>query len=180
MERDQDAHLKKKVADEMEFAVQCSKCFKWRYIPTEERYEKIREHLLECPFYCEDAREWRPSISCNDIPDITQKEKKLSAFDKPGIPQPPSGWKRIVKVRTRGTIFADVYYDSPNEKRLRSIPEVERYLKQHSEYASQGVKLKKFSFKTPRSLQQDYAKKRSPTPPTPSDDINGDNAGMSM
>ena len=71
MERDQDAHLKNKVADEMEFVVQCSKCFKWL-----ERYEKIREHLLECPFYCEDARELRPSISCNDIPDITRKEKK--------------------------------------------------------------------------------------------------------
>ena len=75
MERDQDAHLKNKVADEMEFAVQCSKCFKWWYIPTEERYEKIREHLLECPFYCEDAREWRPSISCNYLPDITQEKK---------------------------------------------------------------------------------------------------------
>uniref|UniRef100_A0A3Q7ICT4 CW-type domain-containing protein n=1 Tax=Solanum lycopersicum TaxID=4081 RepID=A0A3Q7ICT4_SOLLC len=60
----------------MEFDVECSKCFKWLYIPTEERYEKIREHLLECPLYCEDAREWRPSISCNDIPDITRKEKK--------------------------------------------------------------------------------------------------------
>ncbi|TMW89408.1 hypothetical protein EJD97_017221 [Solanum chilense] len=59
----------------MVFVVQCSKFFKWRYIPIEERYEKIREHLLECPFYCEDAREWRPSISCDDIPDITQKEK---------------------------------------------------------------------------------------------------------
>uniref|UniRef100_A0A3Q7ID01 Uncharacterized protein n=1 Tax=Solanum lycopersicum TaxID=4081 RepID=A0A3Q7ID01_SOLLC len=103
MEQDQDAHIKNKVADEMEFAVQCSKCFKWL-----ERYEKIREHLLECPFYCEDARELRPSISCNDIPDITRQEKKLWAFDKPSIPQLPSGWKRIVKIRTRGTIFADV------------------------------------------------------------------------
>ena len=108
MERDQEAYLKKNVTDEMEFAVHCSKCFKWRYIPTEEMYEKIREHLLECPFYCEDAREWRPSISCDDIPDITQKEKKLWAFDKPSIPQPPLGWKRIVKIRTRGTNFADV------------------------------------------------------------------------
>uniref|UniRef100_K4CYX1 MBD domain-containing protein n=1 Tax=Solanum lycopersicum TaxID=4081 RepID=K4CYX1_SOLLC len=109
-----------------------------------------------------DAPEWRPSISCNDIPDRTQKEKKLWAFDKPSIPQPPLGWKRIVKIRTRGTNFADVY------------------MKQHSEYASQAVKPEKFSFKTPRSLQQDYAKKRSSTPPTPSDYINGDNAGMSM
>uniref|UniRef100_A0A3Q7GGK8 CW-type domain-containing protein n=1 Tax=Solanum lycopersicum TaxID=4081 RepID=A0A3Q7GGK8_SOLLC len=134
MERDQDAHLKNKVADEMEFVVQCSKCFKWLYIPTEERYEKIRENLLECPFYYED--DW--------------------AFDKPSIPQPPLGWKRIVKIRTRGTIF-----DSPIRKGFRSIPEDESpsYLKQHSEYASQD------------------SKKRCPTP---SDDINGANARMSM
>ena len=57
---------------------------------------------------------------------------------------------------------------------------IPRYLKQHPEYASQGVKLEKFSFKTPRSLQQDYSKKCSPTPPTLSDVINGANAGMSM
>uniref|UniRef100_K4C096 CW-type domain-containing protein n=1 Tax=Solanum lycopersicum TaxID=4081 RepID=K4C096_SOLLC len=49
----------------------------------------------------------------------------------------------------------------------RYIPTEERYLKQHSAYESQAVKLEKFSFKTPRSLQQDYAKKRSPTPQTP-------------
>ena len=54
------------------------------------------------------------------------------------------------------------------------------YLKQHSEYASQGVNVEKFSFKTPRSLQQEYSKKRSPTPQTHSDDINGANVGMSM
>ncbi|KAH0655126.1 hypothetical protein KY290_030928 [Solanum tuberosum] len=153
MERDQDPNLKKKVADEMEFVVQCSRCFKWRYIPTKERYEKIREHLLECPFYCEDAREWCPSISCDDIPDVTQNERKLWAFDKPSIPQPPSGWKRILKIRAAGgTKFADVYYDLPTRTKFRSKIEVERYLKQHSEYASQGVKLEKFSFQTPRPL----------------------------
>ncbi|WMV36991.1 hypothetical protein MTR67_030376, partial [Solanum verrucosum] len=163
MERDQDANLKKKVADEMEFVVQCFRCFKWRYIPTNERYEKIREHLLECPFYCEDTREWRPSISCDYIPDVTQNERKLWAFDKPSIPQPPSGWKRILKIRAEGgTKFADVYYDSPTRTKFRSKIEVERR------------KLEKFSFQTPRPLQEDYAKKRSPTP---SYDINGANDG---
>ncbi|KAG5594507.1 hypothetical protein H5410_035739 [Solanum commersonii] len=66
------------------------------------------------------------------------------------------------------------YYDSPTRTKFRSKIEVERYLKQHSEYASQGVKLEKFSFQTPRPLQEDYAKKRSPTP---SYDINGANDG---
>ena len=56
MEQDQDAHIKNKVADEMEFAVQCSKCFKWRYIPTEERYEKTT-HILEHPLLYENSHE---------------------------------------------------------------------------------------------------------------------------
>jgi len=32
--------------------VECARCFKWRYIPTKEKYEEIREHILEQPFYC--------------------------------------------------------------------------------------------------------------------------------
>ncbi|KAG5595219.1 hypothetical protein H5410_036451 [Solanum commersonii] len=61
----------------------------------------------------------------------------------PIIPQPPSGWERILRIRTK---FVDVY------------------LKEHWEYAAQGVKLEKFSFQTPRPLQEDYAKKHIPTP----------------
>ncbi|WMV37423.1 hypothetical protein MTR67_030808 [Solanum verrucosum] len=68
--------------------------------------KNIRELLLEHPFYCEDSlwafdkpsfpqfafmlsdtHEWRPNISCDDTPDISQHESKLWAFDKPGIPQ---------------------------------------------------------------------------------------------
>lgn len=92
------------------FTVQCANCFKWRLIPTKEKYEEIREHILEQPFYCETAREWRPDISCDDPADISQDGSRLWAIDKPNIAQPPPGWQRLLRIRGEGsTKFADVY-----------------------------------------------------------------------
>lgn len=92
------------------FAVQCANCFKWRLIPTKEKYEEIREHILEQPFYCKTACEWRPDISCDDPPDISQDGSRLWAIDKPNIAQPPRGWQRLLRIRGEGsTKFADVY-----------------------------------------------------------------------
>lgn len=92
------------------FTVQCASCFKWRLIPTKEKYEEIREHILEQPFYCETAREWRPEVSCDDPPDITQDGSRLWAIDRPNIAQPPPGWERLLRIRAEGgTKFADVY-----------------------------------------------------------------------
>lgn len=92
------------------FTVQCANCFKWRLIPTKEKYEEIREHILEQPFYCKTAREWRPDISCDDPADISQDGSRLWAIDKPNIAQPPPGWQRLLRIRGEGsTKFADVY-----------------------------------------------------------------------
>lgn len=92
------------------FTVQCANCFKWRLIPTKEKYEEIREHILEQPFYCETAHEWRAELSCNDPPDLTQDGSRLWAIDKPNIAQPPPGWERLLRIRGEGgTRFADVY-----------------------------------------------------------------------
>lgn len=92
------------------FTVQCANCFKWRLIPTKEKYEEIREHILENPFVCENAREWRPDISCDDPADIYQDGSRLWAIDKPNIAQPPPGWQRLLRIRGEGsTKFADVY-----------------------------------------------------------------------
>ncbi|KAL0346860.1 UNVERIFIED_CONTAM: Methyl-CpG-binding domain-containing protein 2 [Sesamum calycinum] len=92
------------------FTVQCANCFKWRLIPTKEKYEEIREHIMEQPFLCETAREWRPDVSCDDPPDITQDGSRLWAIDKPSIAQPPPGWQRLLRIRGEGsTKFADVY-----------------------------------------------------------------------
>lgn len=92
------------------FTVQCANCFKWRLIPTKEKYEEIREHILEQPFICEAAREWRPDISCDDPEDISQDGSRLWAIDKPNIAQPPPGWQRLLRIRGAGsTKFADMY-----------------------------------------------------------------------
>ncbi|KAK4354074.1 hypothetical protein RND71_026268 [Anisodus tanguticus] len=125
------------------FTVQCANCFKWRLIPTKEKYEEIREHILEQPFFCETARVWRAEVSCDDPPDLTQDGSRLWAIDKPNIAQPPPGWERLLRIRGEGgTRFADVY------------------LQEHPEYVTQGVSMSQFSFQIPRPLQENYVKKR--------------------
>lgn len=92
------------------FTVQCAECFKWRLIPTKEKYEQIREYIMEEPFVCATAREWRPDITCDDPADISQDGSRLWAIDKPSISQPPPGWQRLLRIRGEGsTKFADVY-----------------------------------------------------------------------
>lgn len=145
------------------FTVQCAKCFKWRLIPTKEKYEEIREHILEQPFYCETASEWRPDISCDDPADISQDGSRLWAIDKPNIAQPPPGWQRLLRIRGEGsTKFADIYYQAPSGKRLRSIVEIQKYLLEHPEYTRDGVTLSQFSFQIPKPLQKNYVRKRTP------------------
>ncbi|PSS36366.1 Methyl-CpG-binding domain-containing protein [Actinidia chinensis var. chinensis] len=160
------------------FTVQCANCFKWRIIPSKEKYEEIREHILEQPFFCETAREWRSKISCEDPPDICQDNSRLWAIDKPSIAQPPPGWQRLLRIRGEGgTKFADVYYVAPLGKRLRSLVEVQRYLLEHPEYMEAGVTMSQFSFQIPRPLQENYVRKRPAAPrlTAPSD---GTNLGM--
>lgn len=141
------------------FTVQCAQCFKWRLIPTKERYEEIREHITEQPFSCETAREWRPEISCDDPPDIEQDGSRLWAIDKPNIAQPPPGWQRLLRIRGEGSSkFADIYYAAPSGKRFRSMVEIQRFLEEHPEY--EGVTLSQFSFQIPRPLQENYVRKR--------------------
>uniref|UniRef100_A0ACD5YDR8 Uncharacterized protein n=1 Tax=Avena sativa TaxID=4498 RepID=A0ACD5YDR8_AVESA len=143
------------------FTIQCAKCFKWRLIPTKEKYEEIREHIIQDPFDCERAREWRPDVTCDDPEDISQDGSRLWAIDKPNIAQPPSGWERQIRIRGEGgTKFADVYYTAPTGRKLRSLVEVDRYLSENPHYAAQGVALAQFSFQIPRPLRQNYVKKR--------------------
>nr|CAD1825414.1 unnamed protein product [Ananas comosus var. bracteatus] len=159
------------------FTVQCATCFKWRLIPTKEKYEEIRENILQEPFVCERAREWRPDISCEDPEDISQDGSRLWAIDKPNIAQPPPGWERLLRIRGEGsTKFADVYYASPTGKRLRSMVEIQRYLIEHPEYIKQGVNLSQFSFQIPRPLQENYVRKRAPRMTNP---LDGSSLGLS-
>ncbi|KAL2321396.1 hypothetical protein Fmac_030365 [Flemingia macrophylla] len=145
------------------FTVQCASCFKWRLIPTKEKYEEIREHILEQPFVCQQAREWRPDVSCDDPEDISQDGSRIWAIDKPNIAQPPAGWQRLLRIRGEGSSkFADIYYVAPSGKRLRSMVEIHKFLMDHPEYAGDGVTMKQFSFQTPKPLQENYVRKRTP------------------
>ncbi|KAE9599385.1 putative transcription factor & chromatin remodeling CW-Zn family [Lupinus albus] len=110
------------------FAVQCASCFKWRLIPTKKIYEEIRECIIEQPFVCEKAREWRPDVSCDDPEDISQDGDRIWAIDKPNIVMPPKGWERLTRIRSEGSSkFADIYYVAPSGKRLRSMVEINKY-----------------------------------------------------
>uniref|UniRef100_A0A0A9DN22 MBD domain-containing protein n=1 Tax=Arundo donax TaxID=35708 RepID=A0A0A9DN22_ARUDO len=144
------------------FTVQCAKCFKWRLIPTKEKYEQIREHIIQEPFVCKRAREWRPDVTCDHPEDISQDGSRLWAIDKPNIAQPPPGWERQIRIRGEGgTKFADVYYTSPTGRKLRSLVEIDRYLQENPKYVAQGITLAQFSFQIPRPLRQDYIKKKA-------------------
>lgn len=143
------------------FTVQCANCFKWRLIPDQEKYEVIREHITDQPFTCETTREWDREISCDDPTDLEQDGTRIWAIDKPNIAQPPPGWKRLLRLRSEGSSkFADVYYTSPTGTKLRSIPDVQRYLDNHPEQ-KQVADVRRFSFQIPRPLRENYVRKRS-------------------
>ena len=107
------------------YTVQCSLCYKWRLIPSKEKFEEIREHLIEQPFVCRALYQWRPQISCTVKTDLQPDGSKLWAIETPNIPRPLSGWERILKIRgSQGTRFADVYYYTSSHERLLSTVEV--------------------------------------------------------
>ncbi|KAL2556996.1 Methyl-CpG-binding domain-containing protein 2 [Forsythia ovata] len=92
------------------YAFQCANYFKWRFILAKEKYEDIRETIVEQPFLCEMACEWRPEITCDDEPDLVKDGSWHWAIHKPSIPQPPPG-SLILRIRAEGdTKYVDVYY----------------------------------------------------------------------
>uniref|UniRef100_A0ACD6AFJ3 Uncharacterized protein n=1 Tax=Avena sativa TaxID=4498 RepID=A0ACD6AFJ3_AVESA len=144
------------------YTVQCANCFKWRIVPTKEKYEELRETITEELFVCARASEWNRVLSCDDQEDMPQDTSKVWAIDKPEIPQPPPGSDREVRIRGEGcSRFADVYYTSPSGTKLRSMVEIGRYLAENPYYIQQGVNLSQFSMLTPQPLQKDYIRKRN-------------------
>jgi hypothetical protein len=96
------------------YTVQCADCFKWRIVPTKEKYEELRETICRQLFVCARACEWNRPLSCDDPEDMSQDENHVWALDKPEIPQPPPGWYRDVRIRGEGcSKFADVYVTVP-------------------------------------------------------------------
>ncbi|XP_073128780.1 methyl-CpG-binding domain-containing protein 2-like [Henckelia pumila] len=158
------------------YAVQCISCMKWRFVPSKEKYEEIREKIKEHPFTCDVARQWKPEISCETEYDIKPGHQNwLWAMDKPNIPRTPKGWQRIIRARSGGsTKFADVYYVAPSNKRLRSMVELNRYLGEHPHFAQEGVTESQFSFQSPLPFGDKHVAKRGRRPPRASSrDTNG-------
>ncbi|CAM8894944.1 unnamed protein product [Rhodiola kirilowii] len=142
------------------FTVQCANCYQWRLIPTKEKYEEIWESIIEKPFYCEIASEWRPGVSCDDLGDIQQDNSRLWAIDKPNIARPPPGWQRLLHIRGEGSSkFADVYYVAPSGKRFRSLVEIQKYFAENPELTA-DLNISQFTFQIPKPLQEDYVRKR--------------------
>ncbi|GER46995.1 methyl-CPG-binding domain protein 02 [Striga asiatica] len=160
MAREENKRAKRAWESVKQYTVRCGKCGKWRLIPTKEKYELIREMIAEESFECEKAREWWAHISCDDEQDGSLKW----AMDKPGVPKTPASWQRIIRIRAEGgTKFADVYYVSPSNKRLRSKVELERHLVENPNYKREGVDISRFSFQCPVAFEADYvnAKRRT-------------------
>ncbi|TKW22829.1 hypothetical protein SEVIR_4G253400v4 [Setaria viridis] len=143
------------------YTVQCATCYKWRIVPTKEKYEELRESISQELFVCTRASEWNRALSCDEPEDMSQDGSRVWALDKPNIAQPPPGWDREVRIRGASTKFADVYYTSPSGKKLRSLVEIGRYLKENPHYIREGVNLSQFSFATPKPLQEDYVRKHT-------------------
>ncbi|KAL6873875.1 hypothetical protein ACP4OV_013957 [Aristida adscensionis] len=142
------------------YTIQCAYCLKWRFVPTKEKYEELRENICQELFVCARAQEWNRVLSCDEPEDISQDGDRLWAIDRPSIAQPPPGWDREVRIRGVSSKFADVYYTSPSGKKLRSMVEIGRYLAKNPHYIREGVNLSQFSFATPKPLHEEYVLKR--------------------
>ena len=94
---------------------------------------------------CEDMRDdSRPDVSCATPEDAFPRAN----YSVEGVPAPPPGWRR--EVIPRKTVSgADAYYYSPCGKRMRSRPDVQRFLdksKEQGKYLDVGIE--SFDFAT--------------------------------
>jgi len=95
---------------------------------------------------CEDLRDAsRPDVCCETPEDSFPRE---NYFVGEGVPAPPPGWRREVIAR-KTVQGADAYYYSPCGKRMRSKPDVQRFLDQCKEKGKYlDVSIDSFDFST--------------------------------
>ena len=94
---------------------------------------------------CEDMRDdSRPDVSCATPEDAFPRAN----YSVEGVPAPPPGWRR--EVIPRKTVSgADAYYYSPCGKRMRSKPDVQRFLDKSKEVGKYlDVNIESFDFAT--------------------------------
>ncbi|XP_010912085.1 uncharacterized protein [Elaeis guineensis] len=130
------------------YAVQCSKCFKFRLIPTKEEFETIRHNFIEDPWFCNK----NPNVSCDDPGDIEQDGTQIWVADKPNVPKAPPNTERMLTMR-KDLSKLDCHYTMPNGKRVRSTVEVEKFLEAYPEYRDQ-FSVSSFSFTSPKIMEE--------------------------
>ncbi|GAA0155777.1 hypothetical protein LIER_43330 [Lithospermum erythrorhizon] len=59
------------------WVVQCGRCFKWRSIETQERFEDIICKFVEDPFFCEKKN----GVSCDDPADLEYNVSRTQVID---------------------------------------------------------------------------------------------------
>jgi hypothetical protein len=94
---------------------------------------------------CEDMRDdSRPDVSCATPEDAFPRAN----YSVEGVPAPPPGWRREVIFR-KTVSGADAYYYSPCGKRMRSKPDVQRFLDKSKEQGKYlDVNIESFDFAT--------------------------------
>ncbi|XP_006299386.2 methyl-CpG-binding domain-containing protein 3 isoform X2 [Capsella rubella] len=128
------------------YAVQCAKCKKLRYIEAQEKYEEIRSKSPHTCFECK---------SCEELGDVHVDVDSPNVrwfLDQHGIPKTPKGWKRILVVRGNGE-KVDVYYETPQQKKVRSPKQVAKFIQDNEEFKD-DVKMEEISFVAPKRMKK--------------------------
>jgi len=87
----------------------------------------------------------RPDVDCESPEDAFPRD---AYYVGEGVPPPPPGWRRAVIPR-KTVQGADAYYYSPCGKRMRSKPDVQRFLdKKREEGKYTDVSIESFDFST--------------------------------
>ncbi|XP_058082776.1 methyl-CpG-binding domain-containing protein 4-like [Magnolia sinica] len=136
------------------YAVQCGECFKWRLIPSQERYEEIRATFIEDPFFCD----MKEGISCDDPADVEYDTSRIWIIDKPNIPKPPDGFERGLTLRKDNSRM-DAHYATPIGKKVRAPAEVEKFLAMHPQYKKANVSVSSFNFTVPKIMEDTLPRK---------------------
>uniref|UniRef100_A0ACD5UHT7 Uncharacterized protein n=3 Tax=Avena sativa TaxID=4498 RepID=A0ACD5UHT7_AVESA len=89
------------------YSMQCAFCFKWRTVPSKEKYEELCDDTSEKHFVCARAREWNCILSCDDPEEMLQDGIRVWVTETPSISQSPHGLDWEFKTRGDGyTKFA--------------------------------------------------------------------------
>ncbi|KAG6550348.1 hypothetical protein Mapa_008311 [Marchantia paleacea] len=123
--------------DIQQYAIQCARCGKYRKVPSKEEYEILyRRQILNPmePWLCEHASKWGEDMTatCESQDQYAESPDVCFFMDKCNYPPVPSGWERIITVRSglaaKG-IYCDVYYRHlPLGRKLRTLLDIEKYV----------------------------------------------------